>query len=117
MLQREDRKYLYDIAEAGNYIGQFTAGKTYADYLADPMLRSAVERQFEIIGEALKLLLQREPDLKERISSVSRIIAFRNRLSHGYATVSDEVVWGVVERYLPVLLREVQELLAEGESA
>lgn len=79
------------------------------------MLRSAVERQFEIIGEALNQLLRREPGLSERISDASVIIAFRNRLIHGYASVSDEVVWGVVERYLPVLSSEVRDLLAENE--
>ena len=76
------------------------------------MLRSAVERQFEIIGEALNQLLRREPGIREKISDASLVIAFRNRLIHGYASVSDEVVWGVVERYLPVLSNEVQDLLA-----
>ena len=79
------------------------------------MLRSAVERQFEIIGEALNQLLRREPGIREKISDASLVIAFRNRLIHGYASVSDEVVWGVVERYLPVLLREVRDLLREQE--
>jgi len=78
------------------------------------MLRSAVERQFEIIGEALNQLLRREPDLP-KISDAPLIIAFRNRLIHGYANVSDEVVWGVVEGYLPVLAGEVKALLAEDE--
>lgn len=115
MPSREGRKFLYDIAEAADYIVQFSAGKTYEEYHADPMLRSAVERQFEIIGEALNQFLQWEPNLRERISDASLIIAFRNRLIHGYASVSDEVVWGVVERYLPVLLREVRDLLREQE--
>ncbi len=113
MLSRESRKYLYDIAEAADYIAQFTAGRTYEEYRNDPMLRSAVERQFEIIGEALNQLLRREPGLKDKISDASLIIAFRNRLIHGYASVSDEVVWGVVEGYLPVLSGEVRSLLRE----
>ena len=115
MPSREGRKYLYDIAEAADYIAQFTAGRTYEEYHANPMLRSAVERQFEIIGEALNQLLQREPGIREKISDAPLIIAFRNRLVHGYASVSDEVVWGVVERYLPVLSGEVQVLLSEDE--
>ena len=115
MPSREGRKYLYDIAEAADYIAQVTADRTYEEYHANPMLRSAVERQFEIIGEALNQLLRREPDLQKRISDASLIIAFRNRLIHGYASVSDEVVWGVVERYLPVLSGEVQVLLSEDE--
>ncbi|MDG6258178.1 MAG: DUF86 domain-containing protein [Methanomicrobiaceae archaeon] len=75
----------------------------------------AVERQFEIIGEALNQLLRREPALREKISDASLIIAFRNRLIHGYATVSDEVVWGVIEGYLPALSGEVRSLLRENE--
>jgi len=114
MLSREARKYLYDISGAADHIAQFTAGRTYEEYRADPMLRSAVERQFEIIGEALNQLLRREPDLGEKISDASLIIAFRNRLIHGYATVSDEVVWGVVEGYLPVLSGEVRDLQREN---
>jgi len=115
MPSREARKYLYDITAAAEYIAQFTAGRTYEEYHTDPMLRSAVERQFEVIGEALNQLLQREPDLQEKISNAPLIIAFRNRLIHGYATVSDEVVWGVVEGYLPVLSAEVQALLRKSE--
>ncbi|KAF5032194.1 hypothetical protein DSECCO2_619790 [anaerobic digester metagenome] len=115
MLSREGRKYLYDIAEAAKYITRFTAGRMYEEYHADPMLRSAVERQFEIIGEALNQLLRWEPDLQGRISDAPRIIAFRNRLIHGCATVSDEVAPGVVKGYLPILSDEVQALLAEGE--
>lgn len=115
MPPREARKFLYDIAEAANYIAQFTAGRTFAEYHTDPMLRSAVERQFEIIGEALNQLLLREPTFSEMISDAPLIIAFRNRLIHGYASVSDEVVWGVVERYLPALSSEVRDLLAGDE--
>jgi len=73
-----------------------------------------VERQFEIIGEGLNQLLRREPDLKGKISDASMFIAFRNRLIHGYATVSDEVVRGVVEGYLPVLSGEVRDLPGGG---
>ncbi|MDD3856732.1 MAG: DUF86 domain-containing protein [Methanoculleus sp.] len=115
MPSREAQKYLYDVAGAADYIAQFTAGRTFEEYRNDPMLRSAVERQFEIIGEALNQLLRREPGLSEKISDASLIIAFRNRLIHGYATVSDEVVWGVVERYLLVLSSEVRGLLAGNE--
>lgn len=81
------------------------------------MVRSAVERQFEIIGEALNLLRQSNPGLAGRITDASRIIAFRNRLIHGYATVSDDVVWGVIEASLPVLAHEVACLQQELETS
>jgi uncharacterized protein with HEPN domain len=111
MLPHETKKYFFDIAEACDLIAQFTSGKTLADYQNDPLLRSGVERQFEIIGEALNQAIQHDPAVSELISSSSRIISFRNRLIHGYATVADQVVGGVLETNLPVLSREVKILL------
>jgi uncharacterized protein with HEPN domain len=111
----EVRKYLFDIAQACDLLAQFTSGKTLADYASDPMLRSAVERQFEIIGEALNHALRFDPTLADEISDTSRIIAFRNRLIHAYASVADEVVWGVLETNLPPLRREVAALLHEKD--
>ncbi len=81
-------KYLDDIARASALVTQFTMGKTLADYFDDPMLRSAVERQLTIIGEALNLALRLDPTLSEAITDTSRIIAFRNRLVHAYADIA-----------------------------
>jgi uncharacterized protein with HEPN domain len=111
MLQRDVRKYLFDILQACDLLAQFSAGKKFDDYTSDALLRSAVERQFEVVGEALKQGLRADPSLAARITDAARIIAFRHRLSHGYASISDEVVWGVLETYLPVLRREVKALL------
>jgi uncharacterized protein with HEPN domain len=111
MQPHDTRKYLFDIAEACDLIGQFVAGKNFSDYKNDPLLRSGVERQFEIIGEALNQALRYDPALATKISSTPRIIAFRNQLIHRYAVVSDDVVWGVIETNLPVLTREVKLLL------
>jgi len=115
MTPRDIRTYLFDIAQACVLLGQFTAGKTFADYATEPLLRSAVERQFEIIGEALNQALHLDPSLAARISDAGRIIAFRNRLIHAYASIADEVVWGVLETNLPTLQREVDALLREAE--
>ena len=71
------------------------------------MLRAAVERQFEIVGEALVQLAKLDEKLAARISEHRRIIAFRNILIHGYADVDDRLVWDVVETKLPVLRREL----------
>ena len=113
MLPHEIRKYLFDIVQACDLLLQFTKGKSFADYSGDALLRSAVERQFELIGEALSQALRIEPRLARRISYTQRIVSFRNRLIHGYASVSDELVWGVLEVNLPALRREVQVLLDE----
>lgn len=74
-------------------------------------MRSAVERQFEIIGEALRLAIRDDPTLEQCVTNVGRIIAFRNRLVHGYASVLSEVVWGIIETDLPTLRAELAALL------
>jgi len=116
MLPHETKKYFFDIAEACDLIAQFTTGKTLADYKMDPLLRSGVERQFEIIGEALNQAIQHDPSVSRQISNSTRIIAFRNRLIHGYATVAVEVVWGVIETNLPQLTQEVKQLLEKDDN-
>ena len=73
-------------------IAQFTACKTLTDYTNDPMLCAAVERKFEIIGEALAQLSKVDPPTAARISERKRIIAFRNILIHGYSSVDDLLV-------------------------
>ena len=113
MKQLDIRKYLFDINEACALLIKFTTGKTFSDYSTDPMLRSAVERQFEIIGEALAQVLRLDPSLRSRISDAGRIVAFRNRLIHGYSSVSDDVVWGILEANLHSLRKEVAALMRE----
>ena len=110
-MQLESKKYLYDVLQAANRIEEFSRGKTFTDYEADALLRSAVERQFEIIGEALRQLSANDPTTGSKISEQARIVAFRNILIHGYAQVNDRIVWDVLETKLPTLLREVEGLL------
>ena len=114
-MRLEARKLLEDARRAGELIAGFVAAKELADYAADPLLRSAVERQFEVIGEALNRLARTDPHVAEQITHTSRIIAFRNILIHGYDLVDHEVVWDVVETHLPLLRQEVQALLGDGE--
>ena len=84
------------------------------DYERDAMLRAAVERQFELIGEALSQLARVDEVLVARISEYQRIIAFRNVLVHQYAHVDNRLVWDVLETNLPALAGEIESLL-EGE--
>ena len=97
----ESKKYLYDIAHAAELAVAFVAGKSLADYEADPMLRSAVERQLEIVGEALAQLAKTDPAVASKIGEYQRIIAFRNILIHGYAEIDHRIVWNVLELKLP----------------
>lgn len=76
-----------------------------------------MEREFEIIGEALNRLGQVDPAVASAIQELPRVVGFRNRIIHGYDTVDDATVWGVVESHLPRLLEEIETLLSEqGES-
>lgn len=114
MPPRDLRAYLFDITEACQLVGDFTRGKSAADYASDPLLRSGVERQLEIVGEALSQAMRNHPAaLADRIPEAPRIIAFRNQLAHGYASVADDIVWAIVISNLPVLCERVDALLRE----
>jgi len=112
-MRLESKKYLYDVLQAGKKLQQFSEGKVFSDYQADAQLRSATERQFEIIGEALRRLTDQDLATAARISERERIISFRNILIHGYAEVDDRIVWDVLQTKLPTLLKEVEALLEE----
>ena len=106
-------KLIWDAQQALQRIRRFVAFKDFAVYQSDELLRSAVERQFEILGEALNQLSRLDPDIAEKIPELPRIVAFRNILIHGYASVDDRLVWGVVESRLEPLLDVVAALLSE----
>ena len=112
-MQLESKKYLFDIKQAAGLLTDFTRGKSFADFQGDPMLRSAVERQSEIIGEALTKLAKVDQETATLVSEHRRIIAFRNILIHGYAQIDDRLVWGVLDSKLPTLSQEVKKLLEE----
>jgi uncharacterized protein with HEPN domain len=114
-MRRESKKLLFDIDNACRAVRDFTAGKSYDDYGRDLMLRSAVERQFEIIGEALNRLHRIDPGTADQIPEFQRIIAFRNILIHGYAAIQNDTVWGVVEGNLPALAARVEHLLSRPD--
>lgn len=111
-MRLEARKYLRDIQIAAERAGRFTKGKNFEQYLAEEMLRAAVERQFTVVGEALSRLEKDSPDVAAAIPDHRKIIAFRNILIHGYAAVDDRIVWGVIENYLTSLIDAVRKLLA-----
>jgi uncharacterized protein with HEPN domain len=115
-MQLEIKMYLEDIRRATELLQQFTQGKSKKDYISDLLLCSAVERQFEIIGEALNRLLKKAPDLGQRITSARKIIDFRNVLVHAYNVVDENVVWDIIRYELPVLYKEVKELINENKA-
>lgn len=116
---RDLRGYLWDVTEACSRIERFSQSKTLEDYLTDELLRSAIERQLIIVGEALAQARQFFPEVNERLSHVAQIVGFRNRVIHDYLEISDVTVWDIVTTFIPQLKREAQtalETLERGES-
>jgi uncharacterized protein with HEPN domain len=112
-MRLEAKKYLLDIQASADLIDSFTVGRDFNSYASDAMLRSAVERQFGIIGEALRRLHETAPEVVAAIPEYGRIVAFRNVLIHGYAVVDSRLVWGMVEGKLPELAAQVKALLSK----
>jgi uncharacterized protein with HEPN domain len=110
-MRLESRTILEDVRAAASCVAEFTADVDFDGYCADRMLQSAVERQFEIIGEALKRLSKIDTETACLIDNYKRIIAFRNILIHGYDVVDNAVVWDIVKQDLPKLHDQVMELL------
>lgn len=105
-------KLLEDIRDAADFVLKVTASQSLA-YCHDRLLRQAVERNFEIIGEALNRLVRLDAQTAAHVGETPRIIAFRNILSHGYDVLDHEVVWNVIQNELPSLLQRVAKLLQE----
>jgi uncharacterized protein with HEPN domain len=110
-MQRDVEKHLIDILAAANDVQQFVSGRTFDEYRSDRMLKAAVERKFEIIGEALGRVAKLAPDTARAIREYQKIIAFRNFVIHKYDVVSDPLVWDVVQNKLPVLVEDLSKLL------
>ena len=104
------RACLKDIEQSIVEIYEFLPIKhDFFEFRKDLKTRKAVERNIEIIGEAMDRILKSDPDFP--ISESRRIVDTRNRIIHGYDSVSDDVIWLIVNKHLPILERQVKELL------
>lgn len=103
-------KHYYDALTAARSIQQFAKGKHFEDYCADEMLSAAIERKFEIIGEALNRVKKTCPEDLQAISEWPAIINFRNILAHAYDHVEDSVVWGIVTTQIPDFIKELESI-------
>jgi uncharacterized protein with HEPN domain len=106
-------KALEDVQDCASFVVGAAEGKDLADYRRDRLFRQAMERNLEIIGEAIGRIARNDVVTASRISEHRRIIAFRDRLIHGYDLLADELVWETVKGEVPVLLSEVDALLEE----
>jgi uncharacterized protein with HEPN domain len=112
-MQRDPRAFLWDVREAALAIQSFVTGMDLAAYADNAMAQAAVERKFEVIGEALNQLAKVDSSAAAHIPDLPQIVAFRNQLIHGYATVNVSTVWNIAQNALPSLLDAVQALLDE----
>lgn len=110
------KKRLLDALNACRAIQSFVEDRTFSEYERNLMLRSAVERQFEIVGEALHRAESDDPELSTLIPDVRRIVGMRNRIIHGYDSVDDELLWQTVHTHVPPLAQLLAQLLESGES-
>jgi uncharacterized protein with HEPN domain len=109
----EIKTWLYDILTAINEIESYFADrpKDFNIYQNDIKTKRAIERDVEIIGEAMSRILNKDASLE--FSNARKIVNTRNRIIHGYDSVSDEIIWGIVIKHIPILQTEIQNLLNE----
>jgi uncharacterized protein with HEPN domain len=109
-------KYLRDARISCGFVQSFTQNKTFDEYLADRQLQAAVEREFTIAGEPIVQAYKLDSSLDQSMDALRQIIGFRNILVHGYAVVSHKTVWGIIENDLPLLIQQLEGLLALDSS-
>lgn len=105
------KQRIHDAIEACRTIQSFTKGVSFGDYSGNLMLRSAVERQFEILGEALNRASELEPEVVTSVPDLRRIVGMRNRIIHGYDSVDDEIVWDAIQHHVPALMAALPDFM------
>ncbi len=113
MALHDPQKYLYDIKSCCQFLLDFTAGRNVESYKSDRAFRSAIERELQIIGEAMLQLDHNHPKIAEKISEHRNIISFRHVLVHGYDSLDPGTVWNVIDKKLSILLKQTEDILKE----
>lgn len=110
-MDNEIKTWLFDINSAISEIDRFfeNGKKVFEEYKQDIKTKRAVERNIEIIGEAVKRILDKNSKIE--LTNARKIVDARNRIIHGYDTISDDVIWGIIIKHLPKLKIEVEELM------
>jgi len=110
-MERDVKTHLFDVVENCKRIQNFVGKLDFTSYANDELVKSAVERRFIYIGESLNRIKITDVTKFGKTSDAQRIIGFRNVLVHGYESVSDRLVWAIVEENLPELQDTCEELL------
>jgi len=109
-MKREIKKYLYDVKISINSIEEFLEKDIdFIKYQNNKLLRRAIEREIEIIGEAINRILKISPDIL--IDNAREIVSTRNLVIHGYDKVDDIIVWEIVKNHIPRLKEQIEQLL------
>ena len=110
-MDNQIKSWIFDIHKAISEIDSFfnEGERIFFNYQKDIKTKRAVERNLEIIGEAMRRILEKDVDLK--LTNARKIVDTRNRIIHGYDSVSDEIIWSIVINHLPKLKLEVSDLL------
>ena len=107
-------KYLEDIRKSIASIKEYLGGKQdFKEFQGNKLLKRGIEREFEIIGEAMNKILKLEPDIN--IQHSKRIVSLRNHIIHAYDNVYDDILWGIIVNHLPLLEQEIAQLLKNSE--
>jgi len=108
-------KWLYDIRDAISEIDDFFLDlpKDFDQYRSNNILKRAIERNLEIIGEAVNRILTKDPDFP--IENAKRIIGLRNQIIHAYDSISDENIWAIITKHIPILKDEIDSIIKSEE--
>jgi uncharacterized protein with HEPN domain len=109
------RSRLHDALRACRAIRDFVQGHTFEEYERSLLLRSAVERQFEIVGESLRQAEIADGRVGSHVSQLRPIVGLRNRLIHGYDVVDQQLIWSIIRDEVPPLIAQLASVLADAE--
>lgn len=109
-MKREILKYLSDIQTSINSINDYLGNsRDFFEYRKNKLLRRGIEREIEIVGEAMNKILKIDPDIN--FINARKVVDTRNWVIHGYDKVDDVIIWGIVVNHLPKLQKEIENYL------
>jgi len=113
-MKHEISTWLSDIRQAINEINEFLPDKkNFLEFQKDTKTKRAIERNIEVIGEAVNRILKADPDYP--IANARKIVDTRNRIIHGYDSVSEDIIWAIVIKEIPNLDKEINQLIDKNK--